>query len=137
MPPKPFVDPFPLSTAQTAANAAAPAQPILPAPARQPIEPRTNPAHDWYAINYDEPEALTDLDASVDDIVLSGDAFTVKTRLHSGTIRTDRREASPEEIELMARDTRRRAANRYDLLGSSQPDTDIQPTSPFTKQEGI
>ena len=136
---KPFVDPFPLSTAQAAADAKATAA-TVPAPAtttRKPIDPHTDPQHDWYTISYDEPEAIDgDFEATVDAIVLAGNDYAVLTRLQSGTLRTDRRSASPEEIEEMARDTRRRQQNRYDLMGSSQTGDETGPTSPFTKQEG-
>jgi hypothetical protein len=147
LPPKKYIPPtFPvafskpptvaidLGISQAAATAApAPA----PAPGRKQIDPHTNPGHDWYKIAYDEPEALIDEDfeATVDSIVLAGNDYCVLTRLQSGRIRTDRRSASPEEIELLARDTRRRQTNRYSEMGSSQTGDETPPTSPSTSEE--
>jgi hypothetical protein len=128
-----------LTTSQSAAIAAAAPAAAVPqdAPAtlpRKQIEPRTNPEHDWYQIAYDEPEARIDKDfaATVDSIVLAGNDYAVLTRLQNGTLRTDRREATPTEIEQMERDKRRRQANHYEEIGSSQPATDVPPTSPST-----
>ena len=134
---KKFVDPFPLSTSQAAAT---PPPPTPAAPAhtvtRQPIDPHTNPAHDWYNVVYEEPIVDEAFAATVDAVVLTGDAYSVVSKLQSGTLRTDRREVSPYETALMNRDKYRREQNRYDIMGSSQTGDEAGPTSPLTKQEG-
>jgi hypothetical protein len=116
---KKFVDPFPTPTpvplslgeTQAAAQSKAPAQPTL-APARRKIDPHAHPEQTWCHIVYEEEPAA--FSATVDSIVLRGDAFAVATRLNSGTIRTDRRAVTPVETEEMARDKRRREQNNYD-----------------------
>lgn len=136
MAPRKYIPPADLGSSQATAEAAAPAQPTLAPPSTRPqIDPHTHPQHDWYQISYNEPEAIDDEDfaKTVDSIVLYGDQYSVKTRLQSGTIRTDQREISPYETALMDRDKRRRQQNRYDEIGSSQPATDTPPTSPLVK----
>jgi len=153
LPPKPFTPPkLPVSyskpspvdftTSQAAAMAAsapAPAPVVLPSAKTLPSGDVVHEKYDdHYTICYDEPGAIpeTDFQATVDSIVLSGDAHSVLTRLQSGTLRTDRREVTPFETALMNRNRYRREQNHYDAIGSSQSGNEVGPTSPFTKQEG-
>ena len=129
MPPKKFTDPFP-SIAQAAAATPAPAK------TRQPINPHVSPDQDWCNVVYEEPPIDDTFQATVDAIVLTGDAFSVVSKLQSGTLRTDRRQVSPYETALMNRDKYRRETNRYSAMGSSQTGEETCPTSPLTPQEG-
>jgi hypothetical protein len=143
---KPYTPPtFPVSFSKPSAavslgvsQAEAIVAATVPAPAtktRKQIEPHVSPDQDWCRVVYEEPEIDETFQATVDSIVLAGNDYTVLTRLQSGTIRTDRRSASPDELESMENAKRQRQQNRYDTMGSSQTSDQTPPTSPSTSEE--
>jgi hypothetical protein len=137
--PRKFVPPVDFTTSQAAAVAAATPAPAAAADGsktRQPINPHVRPDQDWVNVVYEEAPIEESFEKTVDAIILAGNDYSVLTRLQSGTIRQDRRQVSPAELEQMERDKLRRQNNYYESIGSSQSGSEIGPTSPSTQTKG-
>jgi hypothetical protein len=69
-----------------------------------------------------ESVVLDEVALSIDMIVLSEDAHVRTSKLHSGTVRQDRKEATPEEIAAEKLDKILRRSLRCTAIGAADVD---------------